>query len=283
MFLTTYQSVAEFLVKTQPIMETNEAANSLMLGICFRLQKFPERIKHDPYLATVEDDEELVLAAVMTPPHNVMVYRHRDDAGQAYELVAQNLLAHQWPAPGVVGPSNVSRAFADTWTSLTNQSYRQHLSLRIHELRRVIPPKSVPGNFRLATEADAGWLTQWAIAFEKEALGHEDLDRIPEMVQNKITDREIYVWEDGQPVSIAATARPMVKGITVNLVYTPPELRGRGYASACVATLSQLMLDSGRQYCCLFTDLANPTSNKIYRQIGYLPICDFNEYVFEER
>lgn len=67
----------------------------------------------------------------------------------------------------------------------------------------------------------------------------------------------------------------------VNLVYTPPELRRRGYASACVAALSQLLLDAGWKFCCLFTDMSNPTSNHIYQQIGYTPVCDFNEYIFE--
>ncbi len=70
-------------------------------------------------------------------------------------------------------------------------------------------------------------------------------------------------------------------GIVVSLVYTPRALRGRGYASACVAALSQQLLDAGWQFCALFTDLANPTSNDIYQRIGYRPVCDFNEYDFE--
>ena len=80
---------------------------------------------------------------------------------------------------------------------------------------------------------------------------------------------------------MAAAARPTLHGITVNLVYTPPEHRGRGYASNCVAALSQRMLDGGYQFCTLFTNLANPTSNDIYQQIGYRQIADFNEYRFE--
>ena len=71
-------------------------------------------------------------------------------------------------------------------------------------------------------------------------------------------------------------------GITVNLVYTPPELRGRGYASACVAALSQQLLDAGWEFCTLYTDLANPTSNSIYQRIGYRPVCDSNEYHFAQ-
>ena len=50
-----------------------------------------------------------------------------------------------------------------------------------------------------------------------------------------------------------------------------------------VADLSQMLLDKGFKYCLLFTDLANPTSNNIYRQIGYQPVSDWNEYSFFNR
>jgi predicted GNAT family acetyltransferase len=70
-------------------------------------------------------------------------------------------------------------------------------------------------------------------------------------------------------------------GIRVNLVYTPPNLRKKGYATACVAALTQRMLDSDKQFCCLYTDLANPTSNSIYQKIGYQPICDVQDWIFE--
>ena len=72
------------------------------------------------------------------------------------------------------------------------------------------------------------------------------------------------------------------RGVRVNMVYTPPELRRRGYASACVAALSQRMLDSGKKFCFLYTDLSNPTSNKIYQEIGYRPVFDVDEYKFEQ-
>jgi uncharacterized protein len=65
------------------------------------------------------------------------------------------------------------------------------------------------------------------------------------------------------------------------MVYTPPEHRRKGYASACVATLSQTLLNQGYKYCFLFTDLANPTSNHIYEAIGYQSVGDLSDYSFE--
>lgn len=68
--------------------------------------------------------------------------------------------------------------------------------------------------------------------------------------------------------------------MAVNAVYTPPELRRRGYAASCVAVLSQLLLDSGREFCTLFADRANSTSNGVYRRIGYQPLGSFTQYDF---
>jgi predicted GNAT family acetyltransferase len=133
---------------------------------------------------------------------------------------------------------------------------------------------------RLATPSDLDRITYWTLAFQDEALSGGDMVETREVSRHKINDQDIYLWEDGHPVSMASRSRPTSRGICLSLVYTPPEWRGRGYATACVAGLSQLLLDSGREFCVLFTDLANPTSNHIYQTIGYAPVCDFSEYIF---
>jgi predicted GNAT family acetyltransferase len=79
---------------------------------------------------------------------------------------------------------------------------------------------------------------------------------------------------------MAASSRKTPNGVVVSLVYTSKEHRGKGYASACVASLSKLLLEKGNKFCALFTDLANPTSNSIYMKMGYKPICDFDNYSF---
>ncbi len=111
-------------------------------------------------------------------------------------------------------------------------------------------------------------------------MGEGSPEEARKMAVQRIEVGDVYLWDDGGPVSMAFRARPTPHGYTVTGVYTPPELRGRGYASACVAALSQRLLESGKQFCNLFTDLANPVSNSIYMKIGYKPVCDFTEYCF---
>ena len=101
-----------------------------------------------------------------------------------------------------------------------------------------------------------------------------------EIAELRIADRDLFIWDDGGPVSTVTKTRHSTHGIVVSLVYTPPAHRNRGYASAAVAALSQQLLDAGWEFCALFTDLANPTSNSIYQRIGYRPVADFDEYIF---
>ncbi len=281
MNLATYQTAAEFLTKTKTVLEAGEAVTGLLLGICLRLKKFPDRIKIQPYLATVEDEQGLILVAVMTPPHNLVLYSPRPDPQPALDLISRDLLANNWPVPGLLGPTTVADLFVEVWANLSNDSYKVEMRQRVYELKEVTPAKPTPGYLRPATEADVNLVREWAFAFQKEALGELNRAESDEAVTHKFKDGEIYIWDNNGPVSTVSTARPSSHGISVNLVYTPPDLRRRGYASASVAALSQQLIDSGWHFCTLFTDLANPTSNRIYQAIGYRPVCDFVTYHFQ--
>jgi predicted GNAT family acetyltransferase len=281
MSITVYQNAQNFLARAQTVLESNETVNSLLLGIVLDIGRHPERFKAAPYLALVEDERGMV-AAVMTPPHNLLLAGERAGSKEALQLIAQDLQKDRWPVPGVLAPAPISHAFAEVWQDLTGRPYHEGRRQRLFSLSQVIPPRPGPGRLRVATRDDLELVMRWFTAFTQEALNQkvEGAEEIRQWAESRITPGDCYLWEDGQPVSMAVRSRPIVKTISIGPVYTPPELRGRGYASRCVAALSQLLLESGWQYCCLFTNLANPTANSIYQQIGYRPACDFNEYIF---
>jgi uncharacterized protein len=149
-------------------------------------------------------------------------------------------------------------------------------------LRQVAAPTGVPGHMRTASPDELPLLVEWMVGFNLDAhLQADDRAAIAESLTARIAANEIWLWDDGGPVSLVGTGRHTTHGMAIGPVYTPREYRNRGYASACTAALSQRLLDEGWEFCCLFTDLANPTSNSIYQRIGYRPICDVNEYNFE--
>lgn len=278
MRLINHKGAASFLRHAGATLAQDEVTNGLMLGLALRLEREPDRFETAPYLATVEDGEQLVAAALMTPPHGLVVYGGKANLDPALALIAQDIQDGAWPVPSVNGRSDVSVAFAQAWQRLTGRAFHVAMALRVFVLHRVTPPQGVPGHLRQAVADDLDLVEAWTVDFQREALPDEPGGVVREQVLRSIEDGKLYLWIDGAPVSLAGKGRTTAHGVSIGPVYTPPSLRRRGYASACVAALSQLILDGGAQFCTLFTDLANPTSNRIYQMIGYRPVCDFAKY-----
>lgn len=131
---------------------------------------------------------------------------------------------------------------------------------------------------------DLELVIEWLAAFIEEALPRRSVHEQPALVlARRIEDPDggLMLWEDaGATVSLAGFGNPTPNGTRVGPVYTPPALRGRGYASALVGQMTAMLLNRGLRFCFLFTDLANPTSNNIYQRVGYEPVSDVDEYAF---
>jgi len=279
MKIRTCTGAGAFLRNTRAELEANEAANSLMLGICERLARHPERVKAAPCLKTVEGKEGLVLAAMMTPPHKLVVYGHQGDIAGGARMLAEDLAREGWKVPGVLGPREAAAQVAEAWGEVTGRGHGLEQRLRVLALRKVTGPEPTRGRLRRAAEADVELVARWWYGFYREIFGEADQEEADRGTRLRIGEGDIYLWEDGQPVSMAMRTRPTRNGISVGLVYTPPELRRRGYASACVGELSRTLLESGWEFCALFVDLANVATRRVYERIGYRPVCDYDEYV----
>jgi hypothetical protein len=159
---------------------------------------------------------------------------------------------------------------------------------RLHELSELTWPKPVPGSLRVAAEADIDLVMEWYAAFAGDAdeqagrprgSSAHDLPDRAEMLR-RIDIGSVWFWVDeaGVPVHVTGVNPPAFGVARVGPVYTPPEQRGRGLASNAVAHVSQQILASGRR-ACLFTDQANPTSNRVYAALGYQPVTDMANVV----
>jgi predicted GNAT family acetyltransferase len=283
MKVVRYEDVEAFYRRVEPYLLPLEAEHNLTFGLLSYIRRDPARYP-DRLLRLVEDEAgEIQLVAIRTDQGRGLIL----SLAQALEAVA--LLADDLYASGVVlhgsnGPVEESAAFAEAWTRASGQPHHVAIQLRTFKLEKVKLPTGVPGHLRRAEPSDRNLLIEWEIAFRREAFAMHDIDRaeVERFIEEQLTSpvRGLYVWEDGEAVSVAGYAGPTPHGIRIGPVYTPPENRGKGYASACTAEMSQRLLDEGREFCFLFTDLANPTSNHIYQEIGYEPVCDFTEYKY---
>jgi len=274
-----FTSVGAFLAAADPFLAPREAEHNLIYGICAGLEEWPDSFERPPDLLVVRRDGRIVLAALRTPPRGLVLSEVDDPP--ALDALATELAGAD--LSGVVGPSEHVGQFVDRWKRLSGRPAELKLRERIFRLTAVRPPRPVTGHLRVAKQEDHALLMAWLEAFALEALGEPRDPELPEIVARWLAGRgrSLYLWQDAKPVSLCGTAGPTPNGIRIGPVYTPPEVRGRGYASACVAAVSQAQLDAGRSFCFLFTDLANPTSNHIYEEIGYEPVRDVDMYRFE--
>ena len=285
MQLKRLENAAEYYERVKPFLMTEEAAHCVMLGVCATLIQ-TDIYQFPPYLAYVEDKGEIVAAAMRTPPYNLLLSNMADES--SLKIITDDVhTVYGCDLRGLVALKALGKAFAKTWNALTGRDYELKIQERLYHLQKVNPVNPVSGEYRTATEADREVIIQWLVDFGIEALddrmSREEAERQANIrLTSDPTQRGVRVWWDkGQPVSFAGYGGVTPHGIRIGPVYTPPELRGHGYASACVALLSQELLDSGREFVFLLTDLSNTTSNHIYQTIGYEPVCDVDEYRFE--
>jgi predicted GNAT family acetyltransferase len=156
------------------------------------------------------------------------------------------------------------------------------MSEAMHVLESVVdPPRPASGRLRVATAADRELMIAWLVAFEEEAGVGRDPSRRAAAIDAALASGALLVWEDGAPVCMVGVSPRVAGAVRVGPVYTPPEQRARGYASSAVAAASRRALGQGADQCMLFTDLANPTSNKIYADVGYRRFGEWEEHLFE--
>jgi uncharacterized protein len=266
-----------FLEAAASLLLEDEARHSLILGLAGALRDGSSPYS-DYLLWLVEDRAATVGAALRTPPHHLALARPR--APGVLEALAA---AIDDELPGIVGGVPEAEAFGALWAARSGTVARVRVGQKIYALEEVRPVVGVPGGSRDATLADRALLRDWWHAFASEALHGQRADEIARAIEHRLTadGAGLVLWEDEGPVSFASFGGQTPNGIRIGPVYTPPPLRGRGYASALVAELSARLLSGGRRFCFLYTDASNPASNRIYQRIGYRHVCDSAEIAFE--
>ncbi|MBB2184463.1 GNAT family N-acetyltransferase [Lachnospiraceae bacterium MD1] len=283
-----YTDVHEFYHDTFDVLMCHEAQNLIPLGNIIigheGKDKSEWRNPANWLMATVSDTNGIQLTALMTPPHNITLYA----TGNIIDVNAINCLIDglkEYEIPGVITEKTLAECFAREYTTRKGLTYKTTMDQRIYELKAVNPEVKQFGVVRLLEEKDIYFFPYWLEAFNAASIYGNTKMYIPQdgdAYHYRLSTKKLYLLEvDGIPVSMAGYTREMQSAIGVAFVYTPPYFRGNGYATSCVAQISQMALDKGYTRCVLYTDLLNPTSNSIYQKIGYKPVCDSLMLKFE--
>ena len=275
MDVTRYGSAEAFLEVAQPLLMTAEAENNLLIGVAQGIARNPGAARN-PYLATVGTKAGVLACAVHIAPFKLVITRANREPIAA---LARDVFETIPDVEGVTGPSRSAGDFALAWSKLSGVEPVLGMRLRIHETRKVVDSDlpTPPGHFRPAGPADSTLLSAWTEVFVADARIPEPVDASA-IVNDAIKRGRLHVWEDREPVSMAAWTGKTPSGVRINFVYTPRKLRGKGYGTACVKALTKQQLEQGNAFCWLYTDMSSAASPNIFKRIGYWPVSDVSEY-----
>lgn len=265
---------ASYRAAVSGLLEADPLVNTVMLSVLS-----VERTGAPATYLSVHDGDELVGTALCTPPHQLLLGTMPDEA---VVPVAEAFARTNADAPGVEGEAAQVVAFAARWRELTGREAEPHHGLRLFRLG-TLGTADAPGAARVADPADTAGLrlaTDWFEAFAAEIEQPMAREHAAASAGEKLAGGRLWWWDDaGEPMCLAGHTIPQHGFARIGPVYTPPRHRGHGYASALTADLSRRIRAGGNDVC-LFTDVRNPTTNKIYTAIGYEPVGDRVRYSF---
>ncbi|MDU1847946.1 MAG: GNAT family N-acetyltransferase [Niallia nealsonii] len=272
MFLVQkFYDVEDFKRVMIPYLEKEEAVNGLPLGI---LMNIDEKIK-PTVMAGVYKDKQPILMLLQTHPKQIIVSVIQKIIPLELSLISKLIHESITEIPGFIGEKTIVREMAQHIASLRQLKVILGMDQRIYQLNEVKKKPSNLGNFRWITKNDQSTIQQWVYDFAASINQPLEMEQASKRVEELIQGGKLAGWEvDHQLVSMANASRPTKNNITINFVYTPKEFRNKGYATNCVAELSERLLESDFSSTSLYTDITNPTSNKIYMEIGYQPMID---------
>lgn len=265
--LHVYEEILRFKEDVTPYLEKNEQENNLILGV---LQVAQEPI----FMGVAKQGEEIAVVFLQTVEKQMIVATSEISGEDIVELA--KLLTEVYPdIPGLIGNKKIVQKLAEEIAVLENRKTTVVMEQGVYTLQQVKKKWNEEGVFRGINGNDLPLIEKWIYQFCEDVKLPATKEEAKQTAHTLITNNRLFGLEvDGKLVSVAAKTRPTTHNITVNFVYTPKEARKKGYASNCVAALSQRMLDEGYKTTTLYTDLANPTSNKIYQEIGYEQIME---------
>jgi predicted GNAT family acetyltransferase len=271
-----YQSASVYFAENQSYLMQTEINNNLIIGLIKSYENVLE-IPKQVFILTVFDGSKPKLTFFKNSPKGVLAGNNADK--EDCELLIEYLQNQGILLEGLVGDEKYANLFMSLYP-LKISSMKKLIS---HELSNVNEVPLSNGLARLANESEIDILAQWFFLFQEEEnlFPQKTAEGFIQHVQNLVNKSMLYVWEiNNEIVSMATIVRETPNFQIVGAVYTPVNQRKNGYATSLVHFLSQLIVDKGKK-AGLFTNASNPTSNKIYQNIGYNPNGIVSDVEFE--
>ena len=276
-----YKKVKDFLDDNDEFLLEKEALTQLILVNAKSNEE--KETSEDILFGRIENNLGMVkLIFCSVKPRNLIVYDLDKESYESPEFLAEYLIKEKIDISGINANKKVCDKFIAYYKEIKKCEFKEKLAMDIMELRKpnvdMVYPK---GTFREANLSDLDMLIDWEIKFTKEALDEDiKVEDFKEKLTSRIENKQVYLFEDENniPMSMTVMNRQLKKGISISLVYSSKEGRGKGYGLAVVYNVCKEYLNRGNEFCTLFVDKKNPISNGVYKKIGFEILEDNYDY-----
>lgn len=281
MRLIEFSDATTFLERTRGFLLESEGENNLLLSSALTLARSSAQRSSRLSFFIVEDQSQVSCAALNASDRRLLLSAASPDAAR---FMGSELARRETRVRGLLGPESSTESLCNGFSEgLGPSSVRARFELRLSQnVMRLDSPRpfdTSPGLFRTAKGKDLKGILKWSFNFVKECGLDERPEETEEMVHRYLENRQLFLWEyGGVAVAMAGYGGVTPGGARVNMVYTDPAHRARGYAGTLVHLLSRKLMSEGHKSCFLFCDARDPIANHVYRKLGYKIIGSFAEH-----
>lgn len=265
-----FTSVENYLDHCQTFLIKNESENSLPLGVAISIKE-KMRKASSPYYFAIENEQQILAVAQRTNLDRPMFLSKMDAVW--VKLLCEKMMPLNISLEGVVGLPYTSETFSEIYSQKNGLSCKLSMRQGLYELKKVLMPELDGEQLIVASTNEAKTCHDYMLGFVSDCFPNHKSPReeAQKISENLLTNKNLYLLKNktGEFVSMIGNSRNSPNGASISYVYTPKIHRRNGYGSKITALLSQKLLDQGFKFCNLYTDLLNPTSNSIYKKIGY--------------
>lgn len=270
----SHKDVQRFQQRCVPFLLKREVENNILLGVY-------QKVVDGDFFFEITDEQDQILACGMKNPVNFVLSPINQEQ---IDFLIPHLLKITKSLPGCLGLDDSAEYFCQKFSRVTGQEYLCCMEQMIYKLTNIENHFETQEEVRFDRAEDETELINLVWDFCQEALSNQNIlkERIEVSIKTKMGLNEMLLLIKNQKiVALAFIARHSLNGACIGPVYTVKEHRGKGYGSVLVSKLSQEILNRNKTFACLYTDLKNPTSNSIYKKIGYKEVCPSRHFIFK--
>jgi predicted GNAT family acetyltransferase len=273
-----FSNAAHFLEHCRSFLLTAEATNNLLLSTLWTMAKSSVTRSARLNFFAIENNGRTCGAALNSTERRLLLSHMANENAAA---LGHELAQRQISIKRALGPNDSVTPFCHEYTKPQDRNCSITSRQKNLQLDKLLHQPSSPGIKRAAKSKDFPLLLKWSLNFSTESKLEETEQETADLLLHYINNKQLFIWENIEPVAMAGFGGITPNGVRVNMVYTPPTHRRHGYAGTLVHSLTHRLLAEGHRHCFLFVDAENTTALHLYEKLGYLPVCDFAEYRIE--